>query len=245
MSVLAPGIQLLYESGPCIVVFKPAGLATQAPAGIDSLEARIKDWLRARRDREPTEHALDGRDVYLGVPHRLDRPVSGAMLFATRRKTARKLSEQFERREVRKTYWACVQGVVDPPAGTWTDQLKKIFGHPRAEVVEAGDPQGRLAVMHYRTRQVLPWGVWLEIALETGRTHQIRVQASSRGHAVLGDAFYGGTLPFGEPTDDERLRTIALHGQSLSFFDPVKKEPVSVAARPPASWDSLGLDLPG
>jgi 23S rRNA pseudouridine1911/1915/1917 synthase len=93
---------LLYESGPCYVVNKPSGLLTQAPPGIDSLEARMKELLKAREQKEG--------NVYLGVPHRLDRPVSGAMVLARHARAARRLSEQFEARTVHKKFWACVSG---------------------------------------------------------------------------------------------------------------------------------------
>ncbi|HEX5443443.1 MAG TPA: RluA family pseudouridine synthase, partial [Pirellulales bacterium] len=217
-------IELLYESGACLVVRKPAGLATQAPAQFDSLEKRIRAWLAQREPR--------AEYVYLAVPHRLDRPVSGAMLFATRRRAAFKISRQFERREIKKIYWACVEGRVEPSEGTWTDHLRKIYGHPRAEVVDPEAAGAQLAVLRYRTLGMTPWGSWLEIELETGRTHQIRVQAASRGHAVLGDAFYGGSAPFGPQHHDERLRAIALHGRSLEFTHPHTGQRVTVTAEP-------------
>ena len=138
-----PGFEILYEEGPCLVVCKPPGLPTQAPPGIDSLEVRVKSFLK-RRDNPP-------HDVYLGVPHRLDRPASGAIVFATRRRAAHKLARQFEYREVQKLYWACVEGRPDPPAGTWQDYLRKVYGKPQAEVVPADHPEARLAVLHYRT----------------------------------------------------------------------------------------------
>ena len=138
-----PGFEILYEEGPCLVVCKPPGLPTQAPPGIDSLEVRVKAFLK-RRDNPP-------HDVYLGVPHRLDRPASGAIVFATRRRATQKLARQFEHREVKKLYWACVEGRPDPPAGTWQDYLRKVYGKPQAEVVPADHPEARLAVLHYRT----------------------------------------------------------------------------------------------
>jgi 23S rRNA pseudouridine1911/1915/1917 synthase len=249
-------IDILRESGPCLAVLKPAGLATQAPAQFDSLERRLRAWLAERQS--------SAGPVYLGVPHRLDRPVSGVMLFATRRRAAFKLSRQFERRQVRKIYWACVEGHVLPEAGTWTDSLRKVYGHPRAEIVPADHPEARLAVLHYRTLgSVEPSancptacqtaagdssavaGTWLEIELETGRTHQIRVQAAARGHAVFGDAFYGGSVPFAAQHHDERLREIALHGRAITFTDPTTGDMVTVEAPLSAAWDSLGLACNG
>ena len=96
------GFDILYEEGPCLVVVKPGGVATQAPPGIDSLEVRVKEFLRVRDSK--------AGNVYLGVPHRLDRPVSGVMVLARHVRAARRLSDQFEARTVRKTYWAVVEG---------------------------------------------------------------------------------------------------------------------------------------
>jgi len=147
-----------------------------------------------------------------------------------------KLSKQFEHRKVKKLYWACVEGHPDPPAGTWQDYLRKVYGKPQAEVVSADHPDARLAVLHYQTLVSAAWGSWLEIELETGRTHQIRIQAASRGHPVLGDFQYGSKAPFGPQHADERLRAIALHARTLSFVHPTGKQWISVTAPTPDFW---------
>jgi RluA family pseudouridine synthase len=218
---------ILYEEGGCLVVSKPPGLSTQAPPGIDSLEVQIKAFLRAR----------DGAaDAYLGVPHRLDRPASGAIIFAKDLRTTRKLGSQFERRRIRKVYWACVQGLVQPEAGAWEDYVYKIPGKPQAVVVPPEHPEGRRAALTYRVLATAEWGSWLEIELETGRTHQIRVQAASRGHPVLGDQQYGSTMPFGPQYEDWRLRAIALHARSLTFRNPQTHQIVTVTAEVTNDW---------
>jgi RluA family pseudouridine synthase len=227
------GLETLYEEGPCLVVNKPAGLLTQAPPGIDSLELRLKDMSRARRGK-------DG-NVYLGVPHRLDRPASGAIVFAWHARAARRLAKQFERRQVQKTYWCCVAGTVEPAAGTWIDYVRKVPGEPLAQVVPEGHPEARVAVLHYRALGHTPYGAWLEITLETGRTHQVRIQAASRGYPVLGDVAYGSTVPFGPQFEDPRLRGIALHARVLVFRHPMTGEPVSITAPTSAAWAALGL----
>ncbi len=219
-----------------LVVLKPAGLATQAPRAFDSLERRIKAFLKER-------DAKHGR-VYLGVPHRLDRPVSGAMVFAKHSRAARRLSRQFERREVRKIYWMCVSGEVAPPCGIWTDWLRKVPGEVRAEVVEPNHPDRQRAILHYRTLGVAGFVTWLEIELQTGRMHQVRIQAASRGWPVLGDAVYGSQVPFGPATDDVRARQIALHGRSLSFRHPMSGEKVHVTADADSAWHALGVLVP-
>ena len=239
-----PGFDILYEDSHCIAVAKSAGLLTQAPLGIDSLEVRIKKLLK-ERDAKPG-------DVYLGVPHRLDRPVSGAIVFAKNVRAARKISEQFEHRMVIKTYWALAEGEVQPSEGTWTDHLKKTYGKPRTEVVSADNPEGRVAVLHYKvigtvpvpsgengTRSVPATSTLLEIELETGRTHQIRIQCASRGHVLLGDELYGSQVPFGPWSDDERERLIALHARSLVFRHPMTRESIAVEAPLPDHWPAI------
>jgi 23S rRNA-/tRNA-specific pseudouridylate synthase len=265
MSESIPALEILYDNGPCLVINKPPGVLTQAPAGIDSLEVRVKEFYRRREGKEP------GANIYLGLPHRLDRPVSGAIVFARHARAAQRLAAQFEDRSVTKVYWAVVEGDVQPDEGTWTDHLHKRHGMAQSIVVPAEDPRGKLAIMHWRvlSRKYMAgpsWAgsgqetqrlsatsrqepgqdgraiySWLEVQLETGRTHQIRVQAASRGHAVVGDSQYGSTQPFGEQFEDERLRAIALHSRQLSFRHPMADETVEVIAPTPAAWDSLNL----
>jgi RluA family pseudouridine synthase len=233
MSMSEPRFDILFEDDALLAVVKPAGIATQAPLGIESLESRIKKYLA----REPGGES----EVYLGIPHRLDRPVSGAMVFAKTHRVARNLARQFEKRRVRKLYWACVQGQVEPAQGTWTDYLCKVYGQPKTMIVESTDAGAQLAVLHYRTIGRHRHGSWLEIELETGRTHQVRVQAASRGHAVLGDAHYGGELPFGPHYEDERLRPIALHARSLRVMHTITREEMTFEASLPPKWEALEL----
>ena len=233
------GFDILHEDEACLVVAKPGGLLTQAPLGIDSLEVRVKKFLRERDQ-------IEG-DVYLGVPHRLDRPVSGVLVFAKHRKAARKISDQFESRRVEKTYWALVQGDVQPDSETWTDYLKKVEGDPRSVVTEASDPEGQNAILHYKViRQVanpVP-ATLLEITLETGRTHQIRIQCASRGHALQGDEMYRSPHHFGPPTENERERMVALHARSLAFWNPVCHEVMTCIAPLPEYWPKLDVKPP-
>lgn len=232
---------ILHEDAACLVVHKPAGLLTQAPLGIDSLEVQVKRLLKER-------DGIPG-DVYLGVPHRIDRPVSGVLVLAKNKRAARRISEQFERRLIGKTYWALVEGNVQPDEGTWTDHLKKVYGKPRSQVVEASDPDGQIAILHYKVLEHvslpgLPESL-LEITLETGRTHQIRIQCASRRHILLGDELYGSQRPFGPPSEDERMRLIALHARSLKFRHPVTKEMIVAVAPLPEYWRDAGVQLKG
>jgi RluA family pseudouridine synthase len=226
-------LDILYDNGPCLVVNKPVGLLTQAPAGIDNLEVQVRNFYKSRE-------GIEG-NIYLGLPHRLDRPVSGAIVFARHVRAAQRLASQFENRTVSKSYWAFVEGHVAPVEGMWTDHLHKRHGMAQSIVVPADDPRGKLAILHHRTISITPVGTWLEIELETGRTHQIRVQAASRGYPVLGDSQYGAKQSFGEQHEDERLRAIALHARHLGFQHPMTREQVNITAPVPAAWMTLGL----
>jgi 23S rRNA pseudouridine1911/1915/1917 synthase len=228
------GIEVLYEQGPCFVVNKPGGVLTQAVPGVDSLEVRIKQALLNQQGKTQG-------DVYLGVPHRLDRPASGALVFARHVRAARRLAEQFEGRMVRKIYWALVEGNLSDEQGVWRDFVRKVPDEPRAEIGDRQHPAARLAVLRFRVLQRLAAVTWLEIELETGRTHQIRLQAAARGFPVLGDVQYGAKEAFGPLTDDLRERWIALHARSLSFRHPMNREPVTVVAPLPPAWDAISI----
>ncbi|WP_254507028.1 RluA family pseudouridine synthase [Anatilimnocola floriformis] len=228
-----PGFDILYDEGPCLIVNKPAGLLTQAPLGIDSLELRVKRFIKQREGKTG--------EIYLGVPHRLDRPVSGCIVFARHVRAARKISEQFEGRTVRKTYWALVPAAPAAAEGTWTDFLQKIDGEPRTVVVDEKNPAGKIAILHYRTVQSHPQGTLIEIELETGRTHQIRVQCSSRGMPLLGDTLYGSPVSFGPWHDDERARLISLHAHSIQLKHPMTREPIHITAPLPPLWQDYGV----
>jgi 23S rRNA pseudouridine1911/1915/1917 synthase len=221
-------LELLLDQPPVLVVNKPGGILTQAPPGIDSLEKQVREFERERA-------GVQG-NIYLGVPHRLDRPVSGAIVFARNVRAARRLAEQFEYRTVEKTYWVLVEGHVTPDAGTWQDSMRKVPGEARAECVEAAHADAQQAVLHYEVQRRGEFGSWLAVRLETGRMHQIRLQAATRGHAVLGDEQYGAGTRFGPQTEDRRARWIALHARRLAFLHPKTREPVEAVAPLPPAW---------
>lgn len=223
-------LAILFESDRLIAINKPVGLATQAPSGIDSLEWRVKRYLAEAQRRS-------GK-VYLGVPHRLDRPASGAIVFAKDKVAARQLAEQFQNRSVKKTYWALVNGFVDSDSGTWTDWMRKIPDEARSEICPEDDNGAQLAVLHYTVVRRSESDTLIEIQLETGRSHQIRLQASSRGFPIHGDALYGSTVTFGLDVDDERLKGIALHARLLVITDPDSGQLLELVAEPPEFWQA-------
>ena len=228
-------LEILYDDGPVLVINKPSGVLTQAPRGIDSVEIWVREFFKQR------EGKAAAANIYVGITHRIDRPVSGALMFTRHLRAAQRLAKQFQERTVNKTYWAVVEGCVEPDEGTWIDHLHKRHGMPESIVVPEDDPRGKRAVLHFRVRQRLAGATWLEIELETGRTHQIRVQSASRGHAVLGDSQYGAPTPFGEQHEDIRLRAIALHARTLGFRHPMRDEQVSITAPLPECWGPLEL----
>ena len=219
---------ILWEDGPCLVAYKPPGLLTQAPPGIDNLELQVKRFLQQREQK--------AHNLYLAVIHRLDRPVSGALVMARHVRAAQRLGEQFEGRLVEKKYWALVEGRVAEDSGTWRDFMRKVPSEPRSEIVDERHPDAQQAILHYQVRGRNENTTWLEIELETGRTHQIRLQCGWRGHAVLGDAQYGSTRSFGPTTPDERARWIALHARRLAFLHPMTRAPIEIEAPLPPAW---------
>ncbi len=129
---MSPPLEILFEDDHCLVINKPAGLSTQAPRGIDALEVQVRAYLQSVMNADMAYWQCDPSGqapaVYLGLPHRLDRPVTGVIVLAKTKKGARKISKQFERRQVKKLYWAAVEGMVQPEAGTWIDWLRKCRG---------------------------------------------------------------------------------------------------------------------
>jgi 23S rRNA pseudouridine1911/1915/1917 synthase len=230
---VAEELVILYEDNHCLAVAKPAPLLTQGvPPGIPTLETLVKAYLKERYHKPG--------NVYLGIPHRLDRPVSGVVLFARNTKAARRLAEQFQGRQVRKVYWALVEpspeGELPPEQGDWEDYLLKIQDEARSQRVSADTPGARHALLRYRRLRRAPDGALLEVEPQTGRMHQIRLQAAARGWPVRGDILYGARLPFGPPAEQPRDRVIALHARSLTFLHPIRYDPITVTAPLPAVW---------
>jgi len=227
---------VLYEDFHCLAVAKPAPLMTQAPPEVPSLEAMVKAYLKEKYQKPA--------GVYLGIPHRLDRPVSGVVVFARNTKAAQRLAVQFQEHQVRKVYWAYVSGCLTPDAGTWVDTLRKVPDEARAEVVPTETPGGKEAILDYRVLSTNESGSLIELAPRTGRMHQLRIQAATRGYPVWGDALYGSMETFGPPVES-RERIIALHARRLTFYHPIRREEaIVVTADLPDVWQSLGIAIP-
>lgn len=239
------GLHVLFEDEHCLAVLKPAGQLIQgtwAPPGETTLEQDV------RRRLNP----LDPDSAYLGIVHRLDRPVSGVILWTKTPKAARRLARQFETRRVVKEYWAIVETdaeeggpspgpspTLPPPGDVWIDWLTRRTGEAGViESVAPESPGAREAVTRVNVDFAvrLPAGArWLRLWPETGRTHQLRVQASVRGSPILGDAVYGSKREFAPG--------IALHARALRVGHPITGEPLVLSAPPPRSWEERGIVL--
>jgi 23S rRNA pseudouridine1911/1915/1917 synthase len=234
-SSLLPAEAILFEDNHVLVVNKPAPMLTQAPPQIPSLEAMVKEYIRQKYAKTA--------GVYLGIPHRLDRPVSGVIVFSRSTKSAQRIHAQFQKHQVRKVYWAAVAGGVSPESGVWDDWVRKIATEAKTVKAEPGEPGAKLATLEYRVLQRLPaGGTLIEFSPLTGRMHQLRVQAAWRGHPVFGDQTYGSMHSFGPPAELPRDRVIALHARRLTFTHPTTNAGMTFEAPLPEYWQKLEVE---
>jgi 23S rRNA pseudouridine1911/1915/1917 synthase len=219
----AQPLQVLYEDNHLLAVVKPAGLATMGtPAGKPTLLEIAKQYIKDRYQKPG--------NVYLGVVSRLDAPVTGVVVLARTSKAARRLNEQFRGRDVEKTYWALVDGRIDPPEGRLEDWMAEDPRHRRMWVVGPQRRGAKRAELAYRTLRALGRDSWLEIELLTGRKHQIRVQLADRGHPVLGDRKYGSQKPWAVG--------IALHARRIVLNHPVQSKVLELEAPIAETWQA-------
>ena len=217
--------RVLLEDNHLLALDKPAGWPS-AHAGTDTpdtVDRLAKDYLREKY-RKPG-------NVYLGVVHRLDRPVTGCLLFARTSKAAARLSEQFRENAVEKEYWAVAElpaGRAWPLAGTLEDHLYHDDEARRVLSVPASHPGAKAARLHFETRGRAGDLLWLVLRPQTGRKHQLRVQLAARGCPIYGDAKYGSRHALGH--------AVALHARRVSFLHPTRAEPVTLTAPLPAHW---------
>ena len=123
--------------------------------------------------------------------------------------------------------------------------MEKIPGEAKSRIVPQSCEKSQQAILHFRVKDTQANKTWVEINLETGRTHQIRLQLSHFGHPILGDSLYGSTFEFGPKTFDIRKRWIALHARQLGFVHPISKQPIEVVASLPHHWNSFSFEFAG
>ena len=235
-------VEVLFERNGVLAINKPAGLPTQAPWDIESVESQI----RQQNFYRLFEEALASGETrhpggFLGVPHRLDRAVSGVMLLALTPRAARQLSRQFERRQIKKTYVAIVESTEALPVSEepfiWRDAIRKVSGEPRVEVVKTHDSHAKPAFTKGFVLASSKDRYVLKLHPETGRMHQLRIQAACRGMPIVDDALYG-SAPM-EDIENIRHQPIALHAWSIEYDDPENR--LKIAAQAPVPETSLWM----
>ncbi|MBY0586267.1 RNA pseudouridine synthase [bacterium] len=237
---LTPSVEILIDDKPLLAINKPAGLLTQGPPPVErTLERLVKEERRRQQNKTG--------NVYLGIPHRLDRAVTGAIVFATNSKGAARLAEIFRDRRVQKTYWAILEQKPQPEAGELIDGLLKLDEVAFVEVVPLGTPGSKEAKLSYQTKQAVPGGWLVEIHPETGRFHQIRAQLGCRGWSVFGDLLYGAKQSLSADEtgwiDDgstSPVTPIALHSRQLVLPHPVRFDDITIQAPAPRYWHERG-----
>ena len=226
----APGpkatIRVVFEDDHLIVVDKPPGLLTAAPRG----EGRESAWSRLRRmlaGRRPRESAF--------LVHRLDEYASGLLVFAKTEKDQRLLKDLFGKHRIDRHYAAIVKSAIKREAGEFRSRLVEIPGKMhRVRALRPGDPEemraaARESVTRWRVRRIGEGWTALEVRLETGRKHQIRVHLAEAGHPVLGDRLYGGP----------RGSRLLLHAWVLGFTHPVTNKPVRFVSPPGPTFEEI------
>lgn len=220
---LARMLHILHEDNHLLVVLKPAGLLVQ---GDRSGHTTLLDLARC----DLKERYQKPGNVYLGLVHRLDRPVSGVLVLARTSKAASRLSAQFRDKTVQKRYLAVVQGRVDGPGETLRHHLAAkgdVRGVTR--VAETPFPGSKPAELRYIVRGTRPDRSLLEVELVTGRRHQIRAQLARTGHPIWGDVKYGARR-------QPEYSGIGLHARSLQLAHPVGGAPLTFEAPCPGDW---------
>lgn len=225
-------LKVIFEDNHIIVVEKPVNIPSQGDkTGDVDMLAIIKEYLKEKYNKLG--------NVYLGLIHRLDRPVGGVMVFAKTSKAAGRLSEQVREKVFQKTYLVIVNGKMEQANGVLEDYLLKNEKNNMSKIVREGTKNAKFASLDY---EVLKYNSetdlsLLKINLHTGRHHQIRVQLSSRNHSIYGDQKYGGR---------GHGKQIALWAYKLKILHPITKEELEFKSIPDpvGSWKILeGVEL--
>ncbi len=209
-------LNIIYEDNHIIVVDKIAGVLSQSDDSNDmDMLTLVKRYIKEKYNK-PGE-------VFLGLVHRLDTVTSGVMVFARTSKSASRLSEQIRQNNMKKTYLAVFEEEIKQKQGNYTDYLLK-DSKKNIVTVTKDKNKGKIAILNYEVLNINNGRTLAKIELITGRSHQIRVQFSSRGYHIYGDAKYGAT--------NKEKKAIALHSYELSFIHPTKKEEMTFICEP-------------
>ncbi|MCD7962268.1 MAG: RNA pseudouridine synthase [Rikenellaceae bacterium] len=212
-------VHILYEDNHIMIVNKPSGIPVQPDnSGDPALEDELKEFIKMR-DGKPGK-------VYLGVVHRIDRPVSGAVMFAKTSKALTRLNEMVKNREIKKTYWAITYMRPEKMEDTLVNYILRDGKTNKSRCVSSPGKEAKEAKLKYKVVAGSDNFTMLEIQLITGRHHQIRCQLSKIDCPIKGDLKYGAKR-------SNKDGSISLHARKLEFIHPVKKEVITVTAPTP------------
>lgn len=213
------GLHILHEDNHTIVINKaPSDIVQGDKTGDEPLSERIKTYLKEKYNKPG--------NVFCGVVHRLDRPTSGALVFARTSKALSRLNAQFRDKSTRKIYWAVVEKQPQEEEGTLVHYLKKNDKQNKSYASLEELPGSKRSVLKYKVLGKSDFYTLLEVELETGRHHQIRSQLSDIGCPIKGDVKYGARRSNGDGS-------IHLHARQLEFLHPTTKEKICVLAPVP------------
>lgn len=213
-------IEVIYEDNHIIAVNKPAGVLVHSDdTGDETLVDAVKEYIKVRYKKPG--------DVFLGVIHRIDRPVSGVVILARTSKGLSRMNELFQKKAVEKRYLAVINKVPEKLDGKLEHYIYRDKSKNISRIHQSDKKGAKHAVLSYKYKEGLSGYHMLEVFPKTGRSHQIRLQLSSMGTPIVGDLKYGYNVPNND-------RSICLHCESMSFIHPVKKEPVTISADVPS-----------
>ena len=214
---LIPGLKVIYEDRYLLAIDKPVGLLS---VPLDDNQPK-RSALSLLRDHFQTDQIFP--------VHRIDRETSGCLLFARGKESEQRLKLLFEKHDLKREYFAIVDGRVKENSGTWESKLMELES---LDVVESTSEEGRDAITHFSVIHRSPKYTYLKLQLETGRKHQIRVHSSTAGHPVLGDDRYG--------SNENPIHRLCLHAWSLELVHPFTKKKLSLNAPIPGPFKKLG-----
>jgi 23S rRNA pseudouridine1911/1915/1917 synthase len=220
--VILVHINVLYEDNHLLIVEKPVNIAVQEDASKDmDLLNILKSYIKEKYNKPG--------DVYLGLVHRLDRPVGGVMVFARTSKAASRLSNELRKQQIYRKYKAIIRGTLPNKQGELVDYLYKDRKKNLVSVVSSKNKDGKKAILEYKVLSKKDNLSMLEVELKTGRSHQIRVQLANQGTPLYGDQKYGEHV-------NKHGQQIALWASSLSVKHPTKDEMITVESEPPKEY---------